>query len=233
MNLSDILDDIGLERRRRLLGLLEPDPHALVLWSRAMAALPGDAERDRLAHAFRFAKEIKYRHVGLTSDIYFSHPLRVAGLATLISGTKDAGTGVLAVLHNVLEVSDVSAKKLSATFGSGISNQIESLTVDRDVQWDKAYKVGYYGKLMEGSLSVRVVKIVDKLDNLFVLGLNPDASVRVKYLAEIEDFVLPMTVASLPGLTAYMRELVQDCRSTGFIERPVATNLKEKNESGS
>ena len=228
MNLSDILDDIGLERRRRLLGLLEPDPHALVLWSRAMAALPDDAERDRLAHAIRFAKEIKYRHVGLTSDIYFSHPLRVAGLATLISGTKDAGTGVLAVLHNVLEVSDVSAKKLSATFGSGISNQIESLTVDRDVQWDKAYKVGYYGKLMECSLSVRVVKIVDKLDNLFVLGLNPDASVRVKYLAEIEDFVLPMTVASLPGLTAYMRELVQDCRSTGFIERPVATNLKEK-----
>ena len=193
-----------------------------------MAALPDDAERDRLAHAFRFAKEIKYRHVGLTSDIYFSHPLRVAGLATLISGTKDAGTGVLAVLHNVLEVSDVSAEKLSATFGSGISNQIESLTVDRDVQWDKAYKVDYYSKLMEGPLSARVVKIVDKLDNLFLLGVNPDASVREKYLAEIEDFVLPMTEASSPPLTAYMCNLVQDCRATGYIERPAATNLKEK-----
>lgn len=228
MNLSDILDDIGLERQRRLLGLLEPDPHALVLWSRGMAALPDDAERDRLAHAFRFAKEIKYRHVGLTSDIYFSHPLRVAALATLVSGTQDAGIGVLAVLHNVLEVSDVSVDKLSATFGNGISNQIKALTVDRELQWDKAYKTGYYSKLMEGPLSARVVKIVDKLDNLFVLGLNPDASVREKYLAEIEDFVLPMTVASLPRLTAYMRNLVQDCRLTGFIERPAAVNLKEK-----
>jgi guanosine-3',5'-bis(diphosphate) 3'-pyrophosphohydrolase len=228
MNISDTLDDIGLERRRRLLGLLEPDPHALVLWDRAMAALPDDAERSRLAQAFRFAKEIKYRHVGLTSDIYFSHPLRVAALAILISGAQDAGTGVLAVLHNVLEVSDVSAGTLSETFGSGILNQIETLTVDREVQWDKTYKAVYYGKLMEGPPSARLVKIVDKLDNLFVLGVNPDATVREKYLAEIEDFVLPMTEASLPGLTAYMRDLVRDCRATGFIERPVATNLKEE-----
>jgi (p)ppGpp synthase/HD superfamily hydrolase len=226
MNLSNILDDIGLERRRRLLGLLEPDPHALVLWSRAMAALQDEAERDRLSHAFRFAKEIKYHHVGLTSDIYFSHPLRVAGLATLISGTQNSVTGVLAVLHNVLEVSGVSAEKLSSVFGSEISSQIEALTVERDVQWDKAYKTGYYGKLMEGSPYARVVKIVDKLDNLFVLGLNPDASVREKYLAEIEDFVLPMTVGSLPSVTMYMQDLVRDCRSTGFIERPVANNLK-------
>lgn len=223
MNLLDILDDIGLERQRRLLGLLEPDPHALVLWSRASAALVNDAERERLAHALRFAKAIKYRHVGLTSDIYFSHPLRVAGLAILISGAKKSEIGVLAVLHNVLEVSDVSVNELSETFGSGISNQISALTVDRDVQWDKAYKVGYYHQLMQGPLSARIVKIVDKLDNLFVLGLNPDASVRSRYLTEIEEFVLPMTVTSLPAVTAYTRALVKDCRSTGFIERPVAT----------
>ena len=221
MNLANMLDDIERERQRRLLGLLKPDPHALVLWNRATAALGDKVQRERLIHAFDFAKQIKYRHVGLTSDIYFSHPLRVAGLATLISGTQDAETGVIAVLHNVLEVSDVSTDVLSATFGSCISNQITVLTVDRDVQWDKAYKVNYYSDLMKGSLSARVVKIIDKLDNLFVLGLNPDASVRDKYLAEIEDFVLPMTLTSLPAVTAYMRELVKDCRATGFIERPV------------
>lgn len=228
MNLSNILDDIGLERRRRLLGLLEPDPHAFVLWARALAALPDDASRYRLNHAFKFAKEIKYRHVGLTSEIYFSHPLRVAALATLCAGTQDAEIGVLAVLHNVLEVSDVSLEELSATFGNGISDQIKTLTVDRDVQWDKVYKVGYYSKLMEGPLSTRVVKIFDKLDNLFLLGLNPDASVREKYLKEIEDFVLPMTFASLSGLTAYMRELIQNCHAVGFIEQPIAANLKEE-----
>ncbi len=117
---------------------------------------------------------------------------------------------------------------LSETFSRGISSQIESLTVDRNVQWDRTYKAGYYGKLLAGPPSARVVKIVDKLDNLFVLGINPDVSVREKYLAEIEDFVLPMTEASLPWLSAYMWDLVRDCRSTGFIERPLAANLKEE-----
>jgi (p)ppGpp synthase/HD superfamily hydrolase len=228
MNISDILDGIGLERRRRLLGLLEPDSHALVMWSRAMVTLPDGQQRSRLAQAFRFAKEINYHHVGLTSDIYFSHPLRVAALAILLSDEQNAETGVLAVLHNVLEVSDVSVATLSETFGSDISSQIETLTVDRNVQWDRTYKAGYYDKLLAGPTSARVVKIVDKLDNLFVLGINPDVSLREKYLAEIEDFVLPMTEASLPWLTTYMRDLVRDCRSTGFFERPLAASLKEE-----
>lgn len=233
MNISYILDDICIERRRRLMGLFDPDPHALVLWHRATASLGDDEERKRLAHAFRFAKELKYHHVGLTSEIYFSHPLRVAALTILISGAQDAETGILGVLHNVLEVSDVSVETLSDTFGSGVSIQIEALTVDRSVQWDKTYKKCYYNNLLAGPLSARVVKIVDKLDNLFVLGLNPEASVREKYLDEIEDFILPMTEASLPLLTAYLRNLVLDCRATGFIKAPVAANLGEKNESRS
>lgn len=224
MNHVSILDDIELERHRRLLGLLEPDPHALVLWNRAMAALPNDAERGRLALALQFAKEIDYHHVGLTSDIYFSHPLRVAALAILFSGSQDARTGVLGVLHNVLEVSVVSVVKLSETFGGEISGLIQTLTVDRKVQWDKTYKSDYYGKLMAGPLFARVVKIVDKLDNLFVLGLNPDVSVREKYLSEIENFVLPMAEVALPSMTDYMQELVKDCRATGFIDRSFPTN---------
>ena len=218
MNLVGLLDDIEIERQRRIMGLLKPDPHAIELWARALAALPDKAERIRLEHAFNFAKEIEYHHVGLTSEIYFSHPLRVAALATLFAGTQDAGIGVLAVLHNVLEVSNVSLENLSVSFGKCIADQIKILTVDRDVQWDKSYKSGYYNKLMQAPHSARVVKIFDKLDNLFLLGLNPDASVREKYLAEIEDFVLPMTEASLPSMTAYMYYLVQDCRATGFIQ---------------
>ena len=219
MNLVGLVDDFEIERQRRILGLIEPDPHALLLWARALAALPDEAERFRLEDAFGFAKEIKYHHVGLKSEIYFSHPLRVSALATLYSGTHNAGIGVLALLHNVLEVSNVSLENLSVSFGNCISDQIKILTVDRDVQWDKSYKVGYYNKLMQAPHSARVVKIFDKLDNLFLLGLNPEASVREKYLAEIEEFVLPMTEASLPSLTDYMHGLVRDCRATGFIER--------------
>jgi (p)ppGpp synthase/HD superfamily hydrolase len=229
MNRLNILGDLVVERRRRLQGLLVPDPHALVLWRCAFDSLTQDSDLKRLAYAFEFAKAIKYHHVGLTSDIYFSHPLRVAGLAILLSDMERVETGVLAILHNVLEVSDVSLDMLSAAFGGAISNQIQALTVDREFQWDSAYKKNYYEQLMQGPISARIVKIIDKLDNLFVLGLNSDAILRSRYLAEIEEYILPMTVTSLPTVTAYMRILVEDCRATGFIEWPLTVNLG-KNE---
>lgn len=225
MNHLNILGDIVVERKRRLQGLLVPDTHALVLWRRALGSFTQDSDRKHLAYAFEFAKAIKYKHVGLTSDIYFSHPLRVAGLAILLSDTECVEIGVLAILHNVLEVSDVSLDKLSASFGNAITDQIKMLTVDRELQWNSAYKLNYYNQLMQGPLSAQIVKIVDKLDNLFVLGLNPDASVRSKYLAEIEEFILPMTATALPVVTSYMRALLKECSATGFIEWPVVTNL--------
>ena len=225
MSLLNILDEFGIERQRRIQGLLESDPHALVLWRRAISTLVNDSDQARLSYAFDFASALKYRHIGLTSDIYFSHPLRVAGLAVLISDKQDVETGILGILHNVLEVSDVSLSKLSATFGNAIAEQIKILTVDRELQWDFSYKTNYYNQLMQGPLSARIVKIVDKLDNLFVLGLNPDASVRSKYLKEIEEFIIPMTATSLPAVTSYMRALVKDCSATGFIEWPVVTNI--------
>lgn len=224
MNHLNILGDIVVERKRRLQGLLVPDPHALVLWRRAFDSFAQDSDLKRLEYAFEFAKALKYKHVGLTSDIYFSHPLRVAGLAILLSDTERVEIGVLAILHNVLEVSDVSLDKLSASFGNAITDQIKILTVDRELQWNFAYKVNYYNQLMQGPLSAQIVKIVDKLDNLFLLGLNPDASVRSKYLAEIEEFILPMTATALPAVTSYMRALLKDCSATGFIEWPVVTN---------
>jgi (p)ppGpp synthase/HD superfamily hydrolase len=228
MNLFHILDDIELERERRLLGLLQPDPYALILFARAKASLQNEIESSRLDEAFKFAKEIQYRHIGLKSDIYFSHPIRVSALATLISATQHSEIGVLAVLHNVLEVSDVTFEKLASTFGIEIASQIDVLTVDRSLQWEKAYKSRYYRNLMDGPMAARIVKIVDKLDNLFVLGINPDAELREWYLAEIEDFVIPMVMKSLPKLTAYMMALVQDCRLTGFIELPLSNIQKEK-----
>lgn len=227
MAIMRVLDDIAVERERRLRGLHEPDPYARELWSRALAVLPSDWERERLLAAFQFAKEIKYHHVGLTSEIYFSHPLRVAAIGLLIEADPDFKVGVLAILHNVLEVSQVSADILAEVFGREISEQVVALTIDRNIQWDRAYKTAYYKNLMSGPRFTRVVKIIDKLDNLFLLGLNADADIRARYLSEIEDFVLPMVETTLPELLVYMSNLVSNCRAMGFIKTPVAINMKE------
>jgi (p)ppGpp synthase/HD superfamily hydrolase len=169
-----------------------------------------DAARNNLINALKFAKQITYRHPGLASDLYFSHPLRVAALSLLIEGSQDVSIGILALLHNVLEVSEVTAHQLEEMFGNALSSQVAALTVDRNIQWDKGYKTAYYHNLMASPRNVRIVKIMDKLDNIFLLGTNPDRAVRQKYLHEIENFLMPMVIHTIPELMDYMNDLLLD-----------------------
>lgn len=204
-----ILDNIDLERDRRLLVHSRcPDPHAVELWNRAFNELRNDTERGKLTAALNFAKGIGYKHPGLSSEAYFSHPLRVSAMAMLVENSHDSEIGILGLLHNVLEVSDVNTDFLSEKFGEEISSQISALTVDRSLQWNTNYKTAYYANLMRGPRNARVVKIMDKLDNIFLLGLNPDVAIRKKYLLEIENFLMPMVANTIPELVDYMTDLL-------------------------
>jgi len=208
-----ILDNIDIERDRRLAALSQgTDPHALQLWSRAVSALQDDVEREKLNAAFHFAKGIGYKHPGLSSEIYFAHPLRVSAMAMIVENSLHAEVGILGLLHNVLEVSDIHTNLLKESFGEEIFAQIEALTVDRNLQWDVEYKTAYYENLMGGPRNARVVKIMDKLDNIFLLGLNPDPTIRFKYLLEIEKFLMPMVAQTLPELVDYMTDLLLNHR---------------------
>jgi hypothetical protein len=64
-----------------------------------------------------------------------------------------------------------------------------------------------------------VVKIIDKLDNLFMLGLNPDEAVRQRYLNEISHYVLPLVKQFLPQLANYFENLVLFNQANGMIDK--------------
>ncbi len=214
MTFKNLLNNIEEERSRRLRGLEKPDPYAVALWQRAMDSLSDEKERQKVMGAYTFAKNIQYGHPGLESDIYFSHPIRVSAMSLIIDGSLRAESGILGLLHNALEVSHVSHEKLSCNFGSDIANQIRMLTVDRAVQWDKIYKTEYYRQIMISPRHVRIVKVVDKLDNLFLLGQNPDAKIRKMYLEEVEAFVLPIAAQTIPEIASYMSNLVANHKET-------------------
>jgi (p)ppGpp synthase/HD superfamily hydrolase len=212
IHISNILDSIELEKKRRKDGLLKPDQHALVLWDRAIKRIQNDAERSKLEKAFIFAKSLSYKHVGLSSEIYFSHPLRVAALSILISGSIKSDVGVLGLIHNVLEVSDLTEKSLTKTFESEMAMYVSTLTVDRTFQWNREYKIDYYRRIKNKASPCRIVKVIDKLDNIFLLCENQDTKVKEMYLDEIEKFVLPMAQQELPNLYDYFKEIVYSYR---------------------
>jgi (p)ppGpp synthase/HD superfamily hydrolase len=142
-------------------------------------------------------------------------------MALTILRPPDEMATVLALLHNLLEVSKISAGEISEHFGQPLANAIVDLTVDR-TQTTHDYTVAYYRKLMDLPRWARVIKVLDKLDNLFVLCLNPNEQVRNSYLADIEEFVMPMVTADLPHLVLYMRALIADCRKLGFLNGEVS-----------
>jgi guanosine-3',5'-bis(diphosphate) 3'-pyrophosphohydrolase len=217
MNIPRYLNSSVHERQRRLAGQKLPDPQVAVLWEQALDLVKDFSVRQRLLGAHAYACSLDYKHGGLSSAIYLSHPLRVAALGLLSDEAENDDIGVVGLLHNVLEVSQISKDDIAGKFGKDIAEQISVLTVDRSLQWDQTYKAAYYARINEGPRAARVVKIFDKLDNIFLLGLNRNADVRMKYLAEIETFVLPMVASDAPELSEYFEKLVTETRQLGFF----------------
>jgi hypothetical protein len=110
-------------------------------------------------------------------------------------------------------------------FGSDIASAIEILTVDRR-DTSKEYKVRYYDRIAAAPARVQQVKSLDKFDNLFLLCLNPSETVRLDYLAEIDEFVVPMVRRKLPQMQEYFLGLVADCRAIGHLKIDPASALR-------
>ena len=202
------------ERKQRLQSRFSPDPVAWTLWERALSNCNSNS-RQRLTSMYLLASEINYSHDTISSEVYFAHPLRVAALSYLHSNDTDAA--IVGLLHNVFEVCADDISLLQEKVEPKIITQIESLNVDRTCQWDDDYNHNYFRRLNEGPCSAGLVKIFDKLDNLFVLGLNPDEKLRQMYIAHFERYILPMISVLTPGLVDYAVELVADTRKIGPI----------------
>ena len=162
-----------------------------------------------------YCLNVDYNHVGMSSDAYLNHPLRVSLLAFNETPIPSYELIATSLLHNLKELSVESFNSLSIVPQSVLSS-ISLLTVDRS-QTSVEYRDSYYAALSSQSY-VAQVKIFDKLDNLFLLCRNPSSSIREAYLQEIESYVYPLVSRFVPHLSNYFIELVADARATGHIQ---------------
>lgn len=171
----------------------------------------------KIIEAYNFATAIDYDHVGLSSDAYLVHPLRVSEMVMELSQSLEVDYVIIGLLHNVLEVGGADIAVLQDKFGTSVSDSIKTLTVVRELQWDEKYKQEYYERINSGYEGMKIVKVIDKLDNMFMLGLNPDEKVREKYLHEINTHVIPIAKKVLPHLVEYLDALSEDAKQIGYF----------------
>lgn len=149
----------------------------------------------------------EYKHGHLSKSQYLAHPYRLASLLMHYFPAVDASYIKLALCHNIIEVSDVS-DSLAAYLGNELMEFVHTLTVDREKQWDADYKNSYYGKIGQEKIT-RVIKVFDKLDNLFILTENDDYEIKIMYLKEIEKHVMPFVILDIPSLENYFKTIVK------------------------
>lgn len=217
-----MLGNIERERESRLAFLKEPDDSVMWRFEDESLKLHDPAVRRGLQRAWDYARNLDYRHPGQGAALYLAHPLRVTTLYMQLFRPADAPGLATAMLHNVMEVADVGRGELAAVVGEEVAVAVETLTVDRARQWDDDYKRAYYLAIESSPFYVPRVKILDKLDNLFLLCLNPSAATRDAYLREVGLWLIPMTQRVAPQLAAYVEALAEDCRRIGHRPLPPA-----------
>jgi (p)ppGpp synthase/HD superfamily hydrolase len=222
--LKNNLKTFKKERIRRINATNKFDKKALKEWKKLITKEINKKDIKEIKFAFNFARKLKYNHGD--SNLYFSHPLRVANMAVIHKKNIDINLTILALNHNILEVTNLSKKILSNLFGKEFYKKVSVLTVNRKLQWNKSYKKKYYKNINNYSYDVRVVKILDKLDNLFIIGLNPNEKIRIKYIDEIKEFVLPMVKKDIPDIYLYFKKLVQDSYNKGYYN---INNINQRN----
>ena len=186
-----------------------PDIKADNEWKVIIKKIEKNKNYKKVVLAYNFSKNLAYTHPGLDSNIYFYHPLRVCLLSTKIRQKLSSELMTLCLLHNIFETTDIDPSIISKIFGKKITTQLNILTVNRKNELKKNYKKNYYENIKKANKNVIITKILDKLDNLYLLKMNRNLRVKKRYLKEIEDFLMPLIKGNLKSLYLHFKNLIE------------------------
>ena len=112
---------------------------------------------------------------------YVNHPIRVAKLSLMwLNSIKEKNFNLIiaALIHNALEKNIITLEKLRSEYSQSVYNSITILTLDRSKEHDPDYIKKYYNELQKTDKYTQMLKVFDKLDNIYSLCLNPNDEVR-------------------------------------------------------
>lgn len=169
---------------------------------------------------------IKYKNISISKEAYVAHISRVTMLTLKIKPNYSLQSIVPALIHNIYETSKLSDKELLKLFSKEALNTVKILTVNRKKQHREEYLNDYYKNIHRQPEWVGLIKILDKLDNMFTLCLNPDQKKRELYLLHINKFIMPLVEKITPEMVTYFKGLINDCETVGYQKNYIQKNFK-------
>lgn len=153
-----------------------------------------DLNADLIKQAYEFAKLHHSEQFRASGEAFIQHPLEVALILAELE--MDEATIVAALLHDILEDTDVSTKEVEAKFGTEIASLIEGVTKLSSIQFknQRQHQAENLRKMflaMAKDLRVVLIKLADRLHNMRTLEFL-DADKRKRIALETREIYAPL-----------------------------------------
>ena len=162
-----------------------------------------------LNRAYVYAMQAHGHQKRASGDPFFSHPLEVAAILTELK--LDDATIAAALLHDVIEDTDVTRAEIDQKFGKEIGALVDGLTKIKklDLVTSKAEQAENFRKLLiaiSSDIRVLLIKLADRLHNMRTLEhMKPESRQRVS--EETLEIYAPL--AGRMGMQTLREELEQ------------------------
>ena len=161
--------------------------------------------------AYNLSKKAHANQLRGSGEEYFTHPLAVADY--LVTMRLDTSTIITALLHDVVEDSEITLKNIEDEFGGEISKLVDGVTKlsKLDLKFGFAQAENFRKLLLASSDDIRVllVKLADRLHNIRTIDGIQNKSKRSKICFETLEIFAPL--AERLGINAIQRELEDRC----------------------
>jgi GTP diphosphokinase / guanosine-3',5'-bis(diphosphate) 3'-diphosphatase len=155
-----------------------------------------DPQLELLDKAFNYAAKAHIDQKRVSGDPYLVHPLEV--MAILSTLHVDVVTLVGALLHDVVEDTDITVEEISLEFGSVVGLLVEGMTKLATLRYNtisnEDRQAEYFRKMllsMAQDLRVILIKLADRLHNMRTIDAMPEKS-RLRIARETLEVYSPL-----------------------------------------
>ncbi len=167
-----------------------------------------NADEDLLNRAYVFAMKAHGAQVRASGDLYFSHPVEVAGILAKLR--LDSASIATALLHDTVEDTSATFDDIENLFGEEIARLVDGVTklTKLELQSVENAQAENFRKLllaMSDDIRVLMVKLADRLHNMRTLQFIKKPEKRRRIASETQEIYAPL--AERIGMQAMKDEL--------------------------
>jgi GTP pyrophosphokinase len=154
-----------------------------------------NVDEDLVNRAYVYAMKMHGSQTRASGDLYFSHPLEVAGIMTDMK--MDAASVCTALLHDTIEDTDATLEEIRRLFGDEICRLVDGVTKLTRIEFQSAQEkqAENFRKLilaMSEDIRVLLVKLADRLHNMRTLHFFAKPEKRKRIALETLEIYVPL-----------------------------------------